>query len=83
MQRHDAFGQRARGLAGCLGEHHGGIGGEIAVGGILRRLERDALDARVERHHAVMFELLDRGEDPPVEPCKNVHGSSGERLGWA
>ncbi len=76
-QRHDALGQRARGRVRGLGQHHGGIGGEIAVGGVLRRLERDAFDARLRRHDAVMLELLDRGENPPVEPCKDVHGSSG------
>ncbi len=79
-QRHDALGQRAGRLAGRLGQHHGGIGGEVAVAGVLGRLERDALDARVMRHHAVMLELLDRGEHPAVEPCKNVHGSSGKVL---
>ena len=30
----------------------------------------------VSRHDAVMLELLDRSEDAPVEPCKNVHGCS-------
>ena len=77
-QRHDALGERARRLAGRLGEHHGGIGGEVAMGGILGRLERDAVDARVVRHHAVMLELLDGGEHPPVKPCKNVHENSEE-----
>ncbi len=47
---------------------------------VLGRLERDAVDARLVRHHAVMLELLDRGENPPVEPCKNVHGSSGKTM---
>ena len=79
-QRHDTFGERARGLAGGLGEHHGGIGGKIAVGEILRRLERDAVDARFVRHHAVMFELLDGGENPPVKACKNVHENSRKYL---
>ncbi len=32
-QRRDALGQRARRLAGGLGQHHGGIGGEVAVAG--------------------------------------------------
>ena len=76
-QRRDALGERAGAKARLLGQHHGGIGGEIAVRGILRRPERDALDARFGRHDAVMLQLLDGGEDPAVEPCKNVHGSSG------
>ena len=80
-QRHDALGERAGRLAGRLGQHHGGIGGEVAVAGVLGRLERDALDARLMRHDAVMLELLDRGEHPAVEPCKNVHGSSAKA--WA
>ena len=29
------------------------------MGSVLRRLERDALDARLVRHDAVMLELLD------------------------
>jgi hypothetical protein len=77
-QGRDALGQSPRQLAGGLGQHHGRVGGEVAVGGVLRRLERDALDARIVRHHPVMLELLDRGENAPVKPCKDVHGSSGK-----
>ena len=37
-ERREAFGERARRLAPSLGQHHGGIGGEVAVRGILGRL---------------------------------------------
>ncbi len=48
---------------------------------VFRRLERDPFDARFGRDDPVMLELLDSGEDPPVEPCKNVHESSEAMLG--
>ena len=75
-QRHDALGKRARGKPRRLGQHHGGVGGEVAVAGVLRRLERDALDARLVRHDAVMLELLDGSQHAAVEPCKDVHDCS-------
>jgi hypothetical protein len=79
-QRGKPFGQRARRLACGLGEHHCGIGGEVAVRGILGGLENNALHARLMRHDAVMLELLDGGENAPLKTCKDVHGSSG---GWS
>ena len=72
-ERHQALGERAGRHAGGLRQHHGGIGGEIAMGGILRRLERDAVDARLRRHDAVMLQLLDGREHAAVESCKDVH----------
>ncbi len=74
-QRDDALGERAWGELRRLRQHHGGIGGEVAVGGVLRRLQRDAVDARVCRHDAVMLELLHRSQDMSVEPSKDVHDS--------
>ena len=38
----DRLGQLARLLAGVLGQHHGGIGRHVAVGGLARRLDHDA-----------------------------------------
>ena len=80
-QRHDPLGQGTGRHARGLGEHHGRIGGEIAMRSVLRRFERDPFDARFGRDHAVMLKLLDRGENAPVEPCKNVHESSGAIMG--
>ena len=48
--------------------------------GVLGRLERDALDARLVRHDAVMLELLHGGENVSVESCKDVHEISGDEL---
>ena len=44
--------------------------------GVLRRLERDALDAGLGRHDAVMLELLNGSQHAAVESCKNVHDFS-------
>ena len=75
-QRHNALGQRSGRQGGCLGQHHRGISGEIAMRSVFRRFERDPFDARFRRDDAVMLKLLDRRENPAVEPCKDVHGSS-------
>ncbi len=76
--RHDALGELARRNAGGLGQHHGGIGGEVAVGRVLGRAQGDALDARVVGHDAVMLELLNGRQDVTVKPYENVHGCSGK-----
>ena len=45
----DLLGQRSRVLAGRLGQHHRGIGREIAMRGVARRLDADPRQIRTQR----------------------------------
>ena len=67
------LGKLARRQASLLGEHHGRVGGKVAVAGILRRLQGDAFEARLGRHDAIVLQLLDDSQDALVEPSENIH----------
>ena len=51
----ERLGECARVLAGRLGQHHGGIGGEIAMAGVARRLDGDA--RQIERAAVFAFQI--------------------------
>ena len=51
----DQSGKRARVGPGSLGEHHRGIGREVAMGSIARRLDRDRLAIEPRRERALGF----------------------------
>ena len=72
-QRDQPLGELARRHTSLLGKHHGRVGGKVAMAGILRRLQGDAVEARLSRHDAVMLQLLDDSQDALVEPSENVH----------
>ena len=54
-----SFGERARVCAGSLGEHHRGIGREVAVRGIARRLDRHVPAVEVRRQRAFGNEVVE------------------------
>ena len=69
----DGLGERARVLAGGFGQHHGGVGGEVAVAGVARRL--DGYARQVERAPVPVLQVqrLNGGDDPLVEIGEDVH----------
>ena len=58
--RRDQLGQRARIGAGRLGQHHRGIGGEIAMRRIARRLDRDGAARQPGRQLALGLEGVEQ-----------------------
>ena len=54
-----SFGQRARVGARGLGQHHRGVGREVAVRGIARRLDRHVLAVELRRQRAVGNEIVE------------------------
>ena len=70
----DRFGKRARVLAGVLGQYHRRVGREIAMGGVARRLDRDA--RQIERAAVFAFQIkpLNGFYDSLVEIGEDVHG---------
>ena len=73
--RHDRLGQSARIGAGALGEHHRRVGGEIAMGRIARRLDRDRAAIDAGRQRAFRLEGIEqsvemRGEAGVERQCR-------------
>ncbi len=69
----DGLGQRAGVLAGGFREHHGGVGGKIAVAGVARRLDRDAREIQRAAIRCLEAKALDGLDDPLVEIGEDVH----------
>ena len=59
--REDRLGERARIGAGALGQHHRRVGGEIAMRGIARRLDRDGAALDAGRQRAFRLEGVEQG----------------------
>ena len=55
----DQPGKRARIGPRPLGQHHRGIGGEVAMAGIARRLDRDRLAVEPGRQRALGFKGIE------------------------
>ena len=70
------LGQGARVHARLLGQHHGGVGGEVAVGGIARRLDHDAADIQPGRNLPGLGQPAERIRDPLLKQPEN--DSSGQ-----
>ena len=60
----DAFRQRARVGGGGFGQHHGGVGGEVAMRGVARRFDGHAGARRVRRQRTLVFERIEHRSDP-------------------
>ena len=77
--RRDQLGESARVGAGALGEHHRRVGGEIAVRGIARRLDRHRLALEPGRQRALAFESVEDGVEMRGEAGVEGHDGSGFR----
>ena len=73
------LGQLARLPAGVLGQHHGGVGRHVAVGGIARRLDLDARLVDAGRQHAGRDQRVVGGADAVEHVGKNVVGGHCNR----
>ena len=71
----EQLGQGARVHARFLGQHHGGVRGEIAMGGIARRLDHDAADIEPRGNLARLGQPAERIRNPLLEQPENVHGT--------
>ena len=60
-------------LAGGLGQHHGGVGGHVAMGGIARRLDRDCGGIKARGQFARLFHLRQRTDHQRADIRKEVH----------
>ena len=60
---------------GLPGEHHGGVGGEVTVGGVARRLDGEPRQVEVDRQRAAVHSALQHGCDAIAEIGENVHGA--------
>ena len=70
----DQCGQRARVGPRPLGEHHRGIGGEVAVACVARRLDRDGLAVEPGRQRALGFKGVEHFAEKRVIGGINGHG---------
>ena len=57
-----------------LGQHHGGIGGKLAVGGIARRGHLGGGEIEPRRQDALALQRLQCGHDPALHEGMGVHG---------
>jgi hypothetical protein len=62
---------------GGLREHHRGVGREIAVAGVARRLDRDVLAVETRRQRARRGQRVERRIDMRGETGVERHGSPG------
>jgi hypothetical protein len=69
----DLRGKRARVLADRLAEHHGGVGGDVAMRRIARRLGNDSAKLKRIARQCFQIKRLDGFLDPIVEIGENVH----------
>ena len=67
------LGKRARILAGSLRQHHGGVGREVAMAGVARRLDRDALEVERAAVRRLEVKASNGLVDPLVEIGEDVH----------
>ena len=74
------LGQGARVHARLLGQHHGGVGGEIAMGGIARRFDHDAADIQPRWNLPRLGQPAERIRNPLLKQPENIHGTSSQ---WA
>ena len=72
--RHHPLGQSARVGAGGLGQHHRGVGREVAVRGIAGRLDGYAGAGRLRRQRALQLERVEHGGDLGGEGCVKGFG---------
>ena len=68
-----AGGKLARVLAGRLGQHHRRIGGDVAMRGVARRLDRDAAEIETGGQHAGTRQPLDFGLNFVQKVFEKVH----------
>ena len=78
----EKLGQGARVHARLLGQHHGGVRGEIAVGGVARRLDHDAADIEPRWDLARLGQPAKRIRDPLLKQPENVHGTLSLKGPW-
>ena len=79
----DLLRQRARIGLGLLGQHHRGIGRQIAVRGIARRFHGHICARRIRGQHALHFESVENGIDPGRKSrVKCLHVSHAARLAY-
>ena len=76
QQSHQSFGQFARRHSGFLGQHHRGIGGQIAMRGIARRLDHHPRQIQPLRQYALFGQLFDGEPQTMFENFKNIHDSA-------
>ena len=67
------FAQFTRVHLGALGQHQGGVGRDIAMGGIARRLGRDAPGLEPRRQRAFRHKAFYRRHNFPLEVFEKVH----------
>ena len=71
---HDRVGQRARIGAGGLGQHHRGVGGQVAMAGIARRLHRHRLAVEAGGQRAFSLQRVEHGIEMGGETGVKGHG---------
>ena len=68
----DPFRQRHRVFPDRAGQHHRRIGGEIAMGGIARRLDRDPRQVEPLRQRALAIKIVERGQHEAADIAENI-----------
>ena len=58
----------------CFGERHGGVGGEIAVGGFPWRLDHETIELYVRRQNPFRAEVLKDAANAVFKKSEDIHG---------
>ena len=76
----DLIGKAARIGPGGLRQHHRGVGREIAMRRIARRLDRNSAEIEPARKSPLCGDIIERGENHTAEVAENVSHFEGGRV---